>query len=96
MKNIIIKPVITEKANGMNEAGKYVFIVDKNANKIEIGKAIEKLYGVKVQDVNTMRYQGKQKTRYTKSKILTGRRPSFKKAVIQVVEGEIIDIYGNI
>ena len=93
MKTILKKPVITEKATALNESGKYAFIVDRNANKIEIRKAVEQMYGVSVVSVNTMRYQGKAKSRYTKAQVVQGRKPAFKKAVVQLAEGDLIDIY---
>ena len=95
MKEIIKKPVVSEKSSDMNEKGKYTFIVDKDCNKIEIAKAVEKMYGVTVQDVNTIRYSGKVKSKYMKSRVVSGRRPAFKKAIITVKPGDMIDIYGN-
>ena len=95
MKEIIKKPVVSEKSSDMNEKGKYTFIVDKDCNKIEIAKAVEKMYGVTVQDVNTIRYSGKVKSKYMKSRVVSGRRPAFKKAIITVKKGDMIDIYGN-
>lgn len=94
--SVLIKPLVTEKISAMNEAGKYGFVVDRNANKVEIKKAVEKMYGVTVEDVNTINYLGKAKTRYTKKNLLKGRRPSFKKAIITVAEGEVIDFYSGI
>ena len=94
--SVLIKPLVTEKISDLNEKGKYGFIVDRKANKVEIKKAVEKMYGVTVESVNTMQYQGKQKTRYTKSRIITGRTGSFKKAIVTVAEGEIIDFYSGI
>lgn len=75
---------------------RYGFIVDKRANKIQIKNAIEEMYGVSVEDVNTMRYLGKKKSRYTKSGIVQGRANSFKKAVVTLADGEKIDFYSNI
>jgi large subunit ribosomal protein L23 len=95
MKTIIKKAVISEKAAGLHDAGVYTFIVDKKANKVEIGKAVEKLYGVTVESVNTVRYAGKAKTRYTKTAIMSGRTPAFKKAVVRLAAGDFIDVYGN-
>ncbi len=95
MKEIIKKPVVSEKSSEMNEKGKYTFIVDKDCNKIEIAKAVEKMYGVTVQDVNTIRYSGKVKSKYMKSRVVSGRRPAFKKAIITVKKGDMIDIYGG-
>jgi large subunit ribosomal protein L23 len=93
---VLKKPLVTEKVSELNEKGKYGFVVDGNANKVEIKKAVEKLYGVTVEKVSTMRYQGKQKTRYTKSRIISGRTNGFKKAIVTVSEGEVIDFYGSI
>lgn len=93
---IIKKPVITEKMTAISEKlNKYAFIVDKNANKIQIKEAVEKLYDVKVAAVNTMNYDGKKKSRYTKAGVITGRRPAFKKAIVTLKEGTI-DFFSNI
>ena len=94
--SVLVKPLVTEKISDLNEKGKYGFVVDVNANKVAIKAEVEKSYGVNVEDVNTMKYLGKQKSRYTKSRILTGRKPSFKKAIVTVAEGEIIDFYSEI
>ena len=66
------------------------------ANKIEIKEAVERIYGVNVERVNTMRYDGKEKTRYTKTKIISGRTSSYKKAIVTVADGEVIDFYSGI
>ena len=94
--SILKKPIVTEKVSALNEQGKYGFIVDPNSNKVEIKKAVEKLYGVTVENVRTMNYLGKPKSRYTKSKAVTGRAASFKKAIVTVAEGEVIDFYSGI
>lgn len=91
--DIILRPHLSEKATALQEKGVYTFIVSDKANKIEIKKAVEQMFGVNVRAVRTIRYQGKQKTRYTKSKVMVGRKPSFKKAYVQLAEGEFIDIY---
>jgi len=70
--------------------------VAKVANKVEIKKAVEKMYGVTVEDVNTMRYAGKSKSRYTKTRVVTGKAPSYKKAIVTVAQGEVIDFYSGI
>ena len=94
---IIKRPVITEKMTAISEKlNKYAFIVDKDANKIEIKKAVEKLYDVKVEAVNTMNYDGKKKSRYTKAGVISGRRPAFKKAIVTLKEGDTIDFFSNI
>lgn len=94
--SVLVKPLVTEKVSSMNEKGKYGFVVKKSANKVEIKKEIEKMYGVKVENINTMVYQGKRKTRYTKSRVLEGRTDAFKKAIVTVAEGEVIDFYAGI
>lgn len=94
--SILKKPLITEKVSKLNESGKYGFIVDKLANKVEIKKEVEKMYGVTVESVNTMRYQGKLKSRYTKSKVVSGRAAGYKKAIVTVADGEVIDFYSGI
>jgi len=93
---VLIKPLVTEKMSAMNEHGKYGFIVEKKANKVEIKKEVEKTYGVTVEAVNTMLQPGKKKSRYTKSGMLEGSTPSYKKAVVQVADGDIIDFYSGI
>lgn len=94
--SVLKRPLITEKVSTLNESGKYGFIVEKGANKVEIKKEVEKMYGVTVESVNTMRYQGKRKSRYTKSKVVTGRTAGFKKAIVTVADGEVIDFYSGI
>ena len=93
---VLKKPLVTEKVSALNEKGKYGFVVDKDANKIEIKNAVEKMYGVTVDKVATMKYLGKAKSRYTKAKVITGRTPSFKKAIVTLAEGDVIDFYGSI
>ena len=75
---------------------RYGFVVAKDANKLQIKQAVEELYDVKVAEVNTMRYAGKRKQRYTKSGISVGKTGSFKKAVVTLADGEVIDFYSNI
>ncbi|MBC5992922.1 50S ribosomal protein L23 [Pontibacter cellulosilyticus] len=94
--NVLKRPLITEKYAAMNEVGKYAFEVDKKANKVEIKKAVEKMYGVTVANVATMRSLGKVKTKYTKSGAVSGRTSLIKKAIITVKEGEVIDFYSGI
>lgn len=95
---IIIKPIITEKMTVITEKmpERYAFRVAPDANKIEIKKAIEAMYNVKVESVNTMNYSGKRKARYTKSGLLRGKVAAFKKAVVTLQEGQTIDFYANI
>lgn len=93
---VLKKPLVTEKMTALNDKGKYAFEVDKNANKVEIKKAIEKLYGVTVQKVSTMRVQGKLKVKNTKAGVVSGRKPMVKKAIVSLKEGEVIDFYNGI
>ncbi len=78
----------------MNEHGKYGFEVEKSANKIQIKNEVEKVYGVTVESVNTMVHSGRMKRRHTKSRIIEGRIPAYKKAIVKVAGGDIIDFYG--
>ena len=95
--DIIIKPVVTEKMTEMGESlNRYGFIVNRKANKLQIKKAVEDLYGVEVATVNTMNYRGKTKSRFTKAGIITGKAASYKKAIITLAEGATIDFYSNI
>ena len=94
---IIIKPIVTEKLTDQGEKlNRYGFIVDRNANKLQIKEAVEKLYSVSVADVNTVNYHGKKKSRYTKAGILRGRANHYKKAYITLAGEEKIDFYANI
>ncbi|WMJ75252.1 50S ribosomal protein L23 [Cytophagaceae bacterium ABcell3] len=94
--SILIRPLVTEKVAALNESGKYGFVVDKNANKIQIREAVEKMYGVNVEEVRTMIVPGKKKSRMTKSRVIAGRTPSYKKAIVSLAQGEIIDFYSGI
>ena len=93
----IIKPLITEKMTGVTEKlNRYGFVVSPKANKIEIKAEVEALYNVTVLDVNTMNYAVKNKSRYTKAGLLKGRTNAFKKAIVTLKEGDVIDFYSNI
>lgn len=95
--DIIIKPVITEKMTTISEKfNRYGFIVDRNANKLQIKQAVESLYGVKVDSVHTMIMRGKTKSRTTKSGYVMGKTPTRKKAIVTLAQGETIDFYSNI
>jgi large subunit ribosomal protein L23 len=97
LSEILIKPILTEKANGQQEKlRRYAFKVDRRANKLEIKKAIQEFYGVNVVDVNTAVVPGKNKTRYTKAGFIKGQKPAYKKAMVTVAEGDNIDLYANI
>jgi large subunit ribosomal protein L23 len=94
--SVLKKPLVTEKASAQNENGKYGFLVEKKANKKQIRQEVEKMYVVKVLDLNNMSYRGKHKYRYTKTRIVGGKKSDYKKAVITVAEGEVIDFYGSV
>ena len=96
---ILVSPVVTEKTTEQMEAENvYTFIVSKDANKIEIRSAVERMWDVTVDDVRTMRYAGKarssQMARLSKNRAGgKGRRASFKKAVVKVADGDHIELY---
>ena len=96
--SVIVKPIFTEKQTAITDKyeNRYGFIVVPSANKVEIKKAIESLYNVHVESVNTMRYDGRKKSRYTKSGVVTGNTSSFKKAIVTLKKGETIDLFSNI
>ncbi len=95
--SVLVKPIVTEKMTNESEKNnRFGFIVDRKATKFEIKSAVEEMYDVKVTAVNTMNYQGKKKSRYTKAGTIEGRTPSFKKAIVSLVEGDNIDFYSNI
>jgi large subunit ribosomal protein L23 len=94
--DILKQPLITEKISKLNEKGIYGFIVEKTADKLQIKSSVEKKYGVKVVSIRTMRYAGKHKTRYTKNKVVSGFTNAYKKAIVEVAEGQVIDFYGEI
>ena len=97
MNNILIKPLVTEKMTALMESeNKYGFIVDHNANKIEIAKAIKKRFEVDVVAVNTIKYNGKTKTQFTKKGRFTGKTPQFKKAIITLKEGQSLDLFEEV
>ncbi|MBB3188083.1 50S ribosomal protein L23 [Microbacter margulisiae] len=94
---IIIKPVVTEKATAITEKlNRYTLRVDKNANKVEIKKAIEEMYGVTVTSVNTAIMPSKKRSRFTKGGVINGKTSSYKKAIVTLKEGDKIDFYSNI
>ena len=96
-KQILIKPLITEKSNRLSERlAQYSFVVDKGANKIEIKKAVEEMYSVSVEAVNTVVVPGKTKVRNTKTGISRGRKPSYKKAIVTLASGEEINFFGDL
>ena len=95
--SILIKPIITEKATNDSELfNRYSFVVDKSANKIEIKKAVETAYGVSISSVKTLNYPVQKNTKFNKKGLVTGKKGAYKKAIIQLAEGESIDFYNNL
>ncbi|MDR1722781.1 MAG: 50S ribosomal protein L23 [Tannerella sp.] len=95
---IIIKPIVTEKLTAITEKfpNRFGFRVQPDANKLQIKKAVEDMYQVTVEDVNTINYSGKNKSRYTKSGVVSGRQDAFKKAIVTLKTGDTIDFFSNI
>ncbi len=98
MKNVILKPILTEKMTAVTEKyNRYGFIVDKSAGKEEIKKAIKAIYGVETARINTMNYGGgKKNVKYTNKGIIYQKNKSFKKAIVTLKDGDVIDLYENI
>ncbi len=98
MKDIIIKPLITEKMTTISEKfnNRYGFVVKKNATKMQVKQAVEELYDIEIIDINTMIYAGKRKMRGTKRGYIEGKTKAFKKAIVTLKEGQIIDFYNNL
>ena len=94
---ILKQPLLTEKVTQLTEKlNRYAFKVDHRANKIQIKNAIDSMYGVNITAVNTMKYVGKLKTRNTKAGAVSGRAATYKKAIVTLKDGEVIDFYSNI
>lgn len=95
---VIVKPIFTEKQTEMTDKfdNRYGFIVIPGANKVDIKNEIEAIYNVHVEQINTMKYDGKLKSRYTKSGVVTGRTSAYKKAIVTLRKGEKIDLFSNI
>ena len=94
--NILIKPIITEKATSNSELNNcFTFQVNNKANKIEIKKAVEAAYGVSVEKVRTINVRPDRSTKFTKTGIQLGKTNAVKKAIVQLAEGETIDLYSN-
>ena len=88
-RDIIIRPVISEKTYGLLDENKYTFVVDPRANKTQIKQAIEGIFDVKVLSVNTMNRPGKRKRRG----LIVGKRPDTKRAIVTVAEGDEIELF---
>jgi large subunit ribosomal protein L23 len=97
LADVLVKPILSEKANQLSEKSRvYSFKVARFANKLEIKKAVEDFYGVTVEDVRTAVAPAKAKSRMTKAGVISGRKPSYKKAFVTVGEGDTIDLYSTI
>ncbi|MBT3241534.1 MAG: 50S ribosomal protein L23 [Bacteroidetes bacterium] len=95
--SVLQKPIVTEKMTAQSEdLNRYGFKVDREANKIQIKRAVEDMYGVSVVSVNTLRYGGKKKSRFTKAGTVLGKTAGYKKAIVTLAEGDTIDFYSNI
>lgn len=95
--SVLIRPIITEKMTAESELrNRYGFVVDTEANKIQIKEAVEAVYGVTVEKVRTMNYGPTRKMRYTKTGIQAGKTNAYKKAIVHVAEGDVIDFYSNL
>ena len=96
MIGIIYRPIVTEKMTKLQEKGRYAFEVDPLANKIDIARAVEKRFNVKVTNVRTMNMKGKTKSQMTRKGRFVGKTSHFKKAIITLKEGDKIELFGNI
>ena len=95
--DLIIRPIVTEKMTAQTDLlNRYGFVVSKSANKFDIKNSIEKLYNVKVKSVRTMNYYGKTKSRFTKAGVIRGKKSAFKKAIVELIDGNSIDFYNNV
>jgi large subunit ribosomal protein L23 len=94
--SVLKRPILTEKMTAQSKIGKYAFEVERTANKVEIGKAVEKMYSVSVTSVRTMTTLGKKKSKNIKGRIVSGMTSTTKKAIVTVAEGEVIDIYADL
>lgn len=88
-RDILIRPKITERTTDLMADGKYVFVVDKRANKIQIADAVAEVFNVKVEKVNTVNVKGKKKRRGR----ITGKRADYKKAIVKLAPGETIEFF---
>ena len=92
LRDVLIRPLITEKSNTGMQDNKYTFIVPLNANKVEIRQAVETVFKVKVLDVNTVRVMGKIKRMGKYS----GKRPDYKKAIVKIAPGQRIEFFEGV
>ena len=88
-RDILIRPLITEHTTDLMQDGKFVFVVDKRANKIQIAQAVKEIFNVTVEDVNTVNVKGKTKRRGR----TVGKTASYKKAIVKLAAGETIEFF---
>lgn len=91
-RDVLIRPLITEKTTAMMQENKYTFIVPLQSTKIEVRQAVEQIFKVKVLDVNTIRVMGKVK----RMGRTAGKRPDFKKAIVKLAQGEHIEFFEGV
>jgi large subunit ribosomal protein L23 len=96
MTGIIYRPIVTEKMTHLQDKGRYAFEVDPHATKIDITRAIQKKFNVTVTNVRTMNYKGKTKTQMTRKGRFQGKTSHFKKAIITLKEGDVINLFENV
>ena len=96
MRNILKRPILSEKSASFEQKGKYVFEVMPSANKIEIRRAVEEQYNVKVMNVHTMNLKPKHRERWTGRRYVTGKTIGRKKAIITLADGQTIDLLGEL
>ena len=89
-RDILIRPLISERSTDLMQDGKFVFVVDKRANKIQIAQAVEEIFKVDVEAVNTINVKGKVKRRGR----TVGRTNSYKKAIVKLAAGQTIELFG--
>jgi large subunit ribosomal protein L23 len=96
MTAILKRPIVTEKMTELQEKGHYAFEVDRDANKSDIAKAVEKKFNVTVVNVRTSRHKGKSKSQLTRKGRFAGRTPGWKKAIVRLKEGDKIEFFQNV
>ena len=94
-RDILIRPIVTEKSDKAMKKSVYTFIVDRKSNKLEVAKAVEAMFQVSVDTVNTTVIPGKVKSRSTRTSVVKGMKPAYKKAFVTLQEGETIDLFGD-
>lgn len=96
MRNVLVRPILSEKSSAVEPLGKYVFEVTPSANKVEIRRAVETRYNVKVDTVNTVTIKPRNRSRWTGRGMIAGRTNRRKKAIVTLAKGETIDILADL